>query len=255
MFAAKGRPADHPVIVHLADARVDGEVCRRYFAGGQAACGCVLARTDDARRASWPADQQPGDRWTRYGRPARAESSGGPGAFARVWRPHCGAFGESLWPRELHHGQSMSQRSWASDVDLILDGGECTVGLESTIIDVSGPQPAILRPGAVTAEQVSSVLGFEVAQLSSGGPRVSGSLPSHYAPRAPLKSSVRISLLRERSSLPVTEKKSPCLLASQFHSNTQASWCCPFQPKSASSLMSFIHFCGGSMSLAAMSPW
>jgi L-threonylcarbamoyladenylate synthase len=69
-------------------------------------------------------------------------------------------------------------------VDLILDGGQCSVGLESTIIDCSGEQPRLLRPGAVTREQVETVLGTNVAGQGRGAPRVSGSLPSHYAPRA-----------------------------------------------------------------------
>ena len=93
--------------------------------------------------------------------------------------PSANRFGQVSCTTAGHVSQELGDR-----VDLILDGGECTVGLESTIIDVSGPLPAILRPGAVTAEQVSAVLGFEVAQSNSGGPRVSGSLASHYAPRA-----------------------------------------------------------------------
>lgn len=75
-------------------------------------------------------------------------------------------------------------------VPLILDGGDCQVGIESTIVDLSRGQPIILRPGAVTAEQLSLVLGESVAtqpSVASDTPRVSGSLASHYAPRTPLQ--------------------------------------------------------------------
>jgi L-threonylcarbamoyladenylate synthase len=58
------------------------------------------------------------------------------------------------------------------------------VGLESTIVDVSSGQPAILRPGAVTAEQIAAALKTELSAPAVGAPRVSGSLPSHYAPQA-----------------------------------------------------------------------
>ena len=80
-------------------------------------------------------------------------------------------------------------------VDLILDGGSCQVGLESTIIDLSGSQPAVLRPGGITAEQIADVLQQTVGGNSEHAPRVSGSLSSHYAPRA------RVELLEEANLL------------------------------------------------------
>ncbi|HND56195.1 MAG TPA: L-threonylcarbamoyladenylate synthase, partial [Pirellulaceae bacterium] len=69
-------------------------------------------------------------------------------------------------------------------VSVILDGGPCEVGLESTIVDVSGSAPTVLRPGAVTAEQISAALGKPVGHPTSDAPRVPGALASHYAPRA-----------------------------------------------------------------------
>jgi L-threonylcarbamoyladenylate synthase len=69
-------------------------------------------------------------------------------------------------------------------VDLILDGGRCAVGVESTIVDLSRGRPVVLRPGGVTAEQLAAVLGKPSAPDRAAAPRVSGSLPSHYAPRA-----------------------------------------------------------------------
>jgi L-threonylcarbamoyladenylate synthase len=73
-------------------------------------------------------------------------------------------------------------------VALVLDGGPCAVGIESTILDLSGDQPAILRPGMVSAAAIAEVLGtVPAAAGGTGAPRVSGSLDSHYAPTTPLE--------------------------------------------------------------------
>lgn len=70
-----------------------------------------------------------------------------------------------------------------ADVDLILDGGPCEVGVESTIVDVRG-EPMILRPGGVTREEIEAELGRPVPMRGESSLRVSGNLESHYAPRA-----------------------------------------------------------------------
>jgi L-threonylcarbamoyladenylate synthase len=67
-------------------------------------------------------------------------------------------------------------------VDMILEGGQCEVGLESTIVDVSGEHPVILRPGMITGAQIERVLQRPLAIKKSDAPRVSGSLASHYSP-------------------------------------------------------------------------
>ena len=72
------------------------------------------------------------------------------------------------------------------DVDMILDGGPCEVGIESTIVDVTG-EPRVLRPGAVTVEMISRALAAEVTVPTSATVRVPGSMPAHYAPRAEVR--------------------------------------------------------------------
>ena len=72
------------------------------------------------------------------------------------------------------------------DVELILDDGPTPVGLESTVLDVSGEVPALLRPGPVTFEALTNLLG-PIALPGSGVPRSPGMLPSHYAPRLPVR--------------------------------------------------------------------
>ena len=72
-------------------------------------------------------------------------------------------------------------------VDYVLDGGDCPVGIESTIVAFRNAQPVVLRPGMITAQQIADTLQAEVAAPVASSPRVSGTLPSHYAPRTPLQ--------------------------------------------------------------------
>ncbi|RSS51113.1 L-threonylcarbamoyladenylate synthase, partial [Streptomyces sp. WAC06614] len=69
-------------------------------------------------------------------------------------------------------------------VDFVLDGGPCHVGVESTIVDVTGGTPTVLRPGGVTREDLEAVLGYPLAVPETSPVRVPGQHPSHYAPRA-----------------------------------------------------------------------
>jgi L-threonylcarbamoyladenylate synthase len=73
-------------------------------------------------------------------------------------------------------------------VDLILDAGPCPVGIESTVLDLTASPPAILRPGAVTAEEIAAIVGGLGSRADgAGAPRSPGMLASHYAPRLPLR--------------------------------------------------------------------
>jgi len=88
-------------------------------------------------------------------------------------------------------------------VDLILDGGACEVGIESTIVDVSGGSPVLLRPGRISEEEIEAVLQVPLARPSGGSPRVSGTLAAHYAPRLPLiiaSSGMLDAVVREQAS-------------------------------------------------------
>jgi L-threonylcarbamoyladenylate synthase len=73
---------------------------------------------------------------------------------------------------------------YLAEADLILDGGPCAVGVESTIIDCTGEVPRILRPGGITAEMIEQSTALEVSSSAGSQIRVSGSLESHYSPRA-----------------------------------------------------------------------
>jgi L-threonylcarbamoyladenylate synthase len=183
MFAAKGRPADHPVIVHLAESSLmdDFAVEIPPAARRLAATFWPGPMTLVLRRGPRVSDLVTGGLETVGLRvPAHPVAQallrefGGP-----IAAPSANRFGRVSATRAEHVLEELADR-----VDLVLDGGECSVGLESTIIDVSSDRLAILRPGAVTKEQVEVALGVAFTSPAASSPRVSGSLPSHYAPQA-----------------------------------------------------------------------
>lgn len=181
IFAVKDRPMGHPLIVHLGrSAQLD-----RW-------CSDV---PDDARTlvdAFWPgpltmimpsngkvAPEVTGGRTTVGLRmPDHPVTLDLLDAFGgAVAAPSANRFGK-VSPTTAAH----VERDLDGDVDLILDGGPCRIGVESTIVELGGPIPQILRLGAVTAEQIAGVLGREVLAEPVGPARASGMLDSHYAP-------------------------------------------------------------------------
>lgn len=189
LFAVKGRPPDHPVIVHVASAdALDGWAVRVPDAAG------VLAErfwpgplTLVLERQPWVIDQVTGGRPTVGLRvPAqplalemleRFERAVG-AAAAGVAAPSANRFGRVSPTTAAHVAADLD-----GDVDLIVDGGPCAVGVESTILDLTVAVPTILRPGGVTAEEIEGVLARPVEQVAVGPSRAPGMLASHYAPR------------------------------------------------------------------------
>ena len=182
MFAAKGRPADHPVIVHLADAsqlrvwaRDIPETAQRLAAAfWPGPLTIILRRNRSASSLVTGGLDTIGLRVPAHpiARQLLNELSGA------IAAPSANRFGRVSPTTAQHVLAELNGR-----IDLILDGGPCEVGLESTIIDLSGERPAVLRPGGVTLEQITNVIG-PLANPQGEAPRVSGSLESHYAPRA-----------------------------------------------------------------------
>jgi L-threonylcarbamoyladenylate synthase len=72
-------------------------------------------------------------------------------------------------------------------VAMILDGGRCPLGIESTVLDLTGPAPVLLRPGGVTAEELTEAIGPLATPTAAGAPKSPGMLASHYAPERPLR--------------------------------------------------------------------
>ena len=185
VFAAKQRPADHPLIVHLADASAlkhwTGEIPREAWLLAEAFWPGPLTMV--LPRASHVADEVTGGQKTVALRvPSHPVARRLLKAFAGgLVGPSANRFGHLSPTCAAHVREELGDA-----VDCILDGGECSVGIESTIVAFREGQPVVLRPGMVTAEQIMATLKSDMAVPTASSPRVSGTLPSHYAPRTPL---------------------------------------------------------------------
>lgn len=206
IFEVKGRPADHPVILHVADIQAARQLARHW---PQAAD--VLARTFwpgpltlILPRADGIPDQVTGGQDTVGVRVPdhpvamallRAFSRVGSGVIAA---PSANIFG-SVSPTTADHVlRGIGPRMDGCDV--ILDGGACQVGVESTIVDLSRSGPRILRPGGVPRAAILACLQDTGPAIDTSGegtpsPRVSGSLEAHYAPRARIQLLSRAQML------------------------------------------------------------
>lgn len=183
IFAAKGRPADHPLIVHLADARQVDEWARELSAAARLLAKTfwpgpltlIVKRAPGVLDAVTGGQDTVGLRVPRHPVAMELLRRFGGGVAA----PSANRFGRVSPTSAEHVVGELGDR-----VDLVLEGGSCAVGLESTIVDCSGSEPVILRPGAVTREMIEAVLGQDAPERATGEVRAPGLLPSHYAPRA-----------------------------------------------------------------------
>jgi L-threonylcarbamoyladenylate synthase len=190
IYSVKGRPADHPLIVHVASLDALGD-----WAADVPAYAIALARdywpgpmTLVVQRSSLAADFITGGQDTVGVRvPNHPVALGLLEAFARaggkgVAAPSANRFGKVSPTTAQAVSDELSDYLAMSDV--ILDGGACAVGVESTIIDCTGDVPKILRPGAITEEMIEHSTGLDVLDADGVAIRVSGSLESHYSPIA-----------------------------------------------------------------------
>jgi L-threonylcarbamoyladenylate synthase len=191
IYSVKGRPADHPLIVHVASMAGLGD-----WADDMHGYAISLARdfwpgpmTLVVKRSRLAGDFVTGGQDTvgvrvpnnpvALGLLEAFERAGGKGVAA----PSANRFG-NVSPTTA---QAVSDElgDYLAGGDHILDGGACDVGVESTIIDCTGDVPKILRPGAITAQMISESTGSEaVGVVEESAIRVSGSLEAHYAPAA-----------------------------------------------------------------------
>ena len=185
VFAAKGRPHDHPLIVHIASAAQLNEWARDIPPAAH-----TLAKkfwpgplTLILKRAKSVSDLVTGGQDTVAIRvPAHPLAQALLVAFGGgIVGPSANRFGRVSATTAEHVRQE-----FGGAVDCVLDGGACEVGIESTIVDLSGEQPALLRPGVITALQIESALGITLAAPNAHSPRAPGTLEKHYAPRTPV---------------------------------------------------------------------
>jgi L-threonylcarbamoyladenylate synthase len=188
VFAIKGRPPWHPLIVHLADAAELPAWCEevpdaarrlaaRFWPGPLTMVLVRSARVPDVVTGGLPTV---GLRVPAHPVARRLLREFGGGIAA----PSANRFGAVSPTTAAHVREDLGDPDEAGQVDVILDGGPCDVGLESTIVDLSSGDPAILRPGGVTREALEEALGRAVPVREGGSVRSPGQLVQHYAPRA-----------------------------------------------------------------------
>jgi L-threonylcarbamoyladenylate synthase len=201
IFRVKGRPVSHPLIVHLGSSEDvkdwaisipdEAHLLMRTFWPGPLTL--ILKKAQRVLRAVCGGQETVGLRVPDHKLTLAMlrEFRGG------VAAPSANRFGR-VSPTCAEH----VRRDLGADVDFVLDGGPCAVGIESTIVDFSSGEPVILRPGGVTREALQETLRQSLPVRKTGGVRVPGQLESHYAPRAlvvlaePAQSRARADALR-----------------------------------------------------------
>ena len=193
IFAAKGRPADHPLIVHVASrdqvplfATQVPEFAQRLMAAfWPGPLTLILPRQPGVATASAGGQDSIGLRCPSHPVAQALLLACLPLGVLGVSAPSANRFGR-VSPTSAAHVQS----ELGAEL-LILDGGECDVGIESTIIDCTRGEPVLLRPGHITRAQIEAACGRAVLDkdawqevMGQSAPRASGTLESHYAPRA-----------------------------------------------------------------------
>ena len=190
IYQVKGRPQDHPLIVHISSMQSMGDwasdipryaidLARAYWPGPMT---LILTRSDLAKDFITGGQESVGLRVPNHVLALSLlqafEKIGGKGVAA----PSANRFGHVSPTTAQAVSEELSQ--FLSQDDQILDGGPSSVGVESTIIDCTGAAPKILRPGAISKEMIEQATGLEVQASDADEIRVSGSLEKHYSPAA-----------------------------------------------------------------------
>ena len=197
IFAAKGRPSNHPLIVHVADATGVAHFARDVPAFAERLMAAfwpgpltlILPRRPDVGEATAGGQDSIGVRCPSHP-VAQAVLQALARATPPVWglaAPSANQFGR-VSPTTAAHVAGEFGNSL-----LVLDGGPCDVGIESTIVDCTRGAPVLLRPGVITRDQIQAACGLrlqgDAAALAALGeaPRASGTLEAHYAPAAKVR--------------------------------------------------------------------
>ncbi len=192
IFEAKGRPANHPLIVHVADAAgVDHfaadvpDFARRLIdAFWPGPLTLILPRRPGVGAAAAGGQDSIGLRCPSHPVAQALLRAGAAQGVRGLAAPSANPFGR-VSPTTAAH-----VRSGLGESLLVLDGGACDVGIESTIVDCTRGAPVLLRPGGVSRAQVEAVCGQRLRErdeLAAPAPRASGTLLAHYAPSAPVR--------------------------------------------------------------------
>ena len=190
LFATKGRPTEHPVIVHLADAAALPRWAKTVPPGARALARAfwpgpltlILPRADGVLDAVTGGQASVGLRVpSQPVAHALLEALAALGCDG-IAAPSANRFGQISATTAGHVAEEFGDA-----IALILDGGPSHHGIESTIVDFSRGDPVVLRPGSITADELARVLGAAPPSAGAGATRASGTLASHYAPRTRAK--------------------------------------------------------------------
>ena len=181
IFEAKGRPADHPLILHIDNARFlsrwvaevppEAEKLAQAFWPGPLTL--VMRRSEDASDVLTGGQDTVAIRIPSHPMAQQLLTAFGGGIAA----PSANRFGKVSPTRPEHVREELGDA-----VSIIMDGGECTIGVESTIVSLVGPKPRLLRPGSITQAQIEAVIGPIEVGADASAPRVPGSTAQHYSP-------------------------------------------------------------------------
>jgi L-threonylcarbamoyladenylate synthase len=181
VFEAKGRPADHPLILHLDNVRFlprwvaevppQVEALAKAFWPGPLTL--VLRRSEEAPDVLTGGQDTIAIRIPSHPMAQQLLTAFGGGIAA----PSANRYGRVSPTRPEHVREELGDA-----VAVILDGGECTIGVESTILSLAGEKPRLLRPGSITQAQIEAVIGPIEVGADKAAPRVPGSTAQHYSP-------------------------------------------------------------------------
>ena len=204
IFVAKGRPADHPLIVHLSQAAAASHFSHHLSPAAQRLIAAfwpgpltlIVPRRPGVGAAAAGGQDSIGLRLPSHPMAqallVQAARLGVPGVAA----PSANRFGRVSPTTAAHVAQEFGPGL------MVLDGGMCPVGIESAIVDCTREQPALLRPGQLSRLQIEAVLGAALTAPDAASPRASGTLASHYAPVAAVRLWGRAALQQRLAAAP-----------------------------------------------------
>ncbi|CAN1553919.1 SUA5 Putative translation factor (SUA5) [Burkholderiaceae bacterium] len=199
IFSAKGRPSDHPLIVHIPAPEAPGEAAWQALVGRYAhdvppfawalmqafwpgPLTLILHRREGVATAAAGGHASVGLRCPEHPTAQALLLAAQRWGVWGVAAPSANRFGR-VSPTTAEHVASEFEALSEAEL-IIVDGGACSVGIESTIVDATRGEPVLLRPGMITAQALSQACGLPVRERDAQAPCVSGSLASHYAPQA-----------------------------------------------------------------------
>ncbi len=189
IFAAKGRPTDHPLIVHVTDIEqarhfaadwppLAERLARAFWPGPLT---LIVPRKEGLAAAAAGGQDSVGLRCPAHPLAHALLVAAAARGVQGVAAPSANRFGR-ISPTTAAHVQSEF-----GDAMTVLDGGACAVGIESAIVDCSRGAPVLLRPGSLTRDALAAAAGEPLGDRDAQSPRASGTLDAHYAPRATLR--------------------------------------------------------------------